>query len=411
MEIKLQRVYCKGMKKVLAVLLIVCCICLSVFAGDFKFLFKDLDQHTELLYGFLPSLIQAGASYEGLSLMPLNLTQIQLSGAAGYTQRAVFQHPDTGEPLDDLIQVYDVIQIRWDLEFLQGLGESPVEGKDLVTVYLGLQGRWEKAVDSLLIEGGGFPKPADIKRDRGTSGKIDVQTIDSWFTDMEAVSSRENSPIYPDFGVDGKVSNALYAGARLNLMDDRWTTNDGILAEARVLWSPSSFFGFWTQGVWGKTLYEAKNPKGLNLFSVVILDRVRFSFLDGPSIPVYAQSKFSLGRNVRGFNSNSYNSNFCAVNSLEVRFAGPEFLFHGIFPRLNVFFDLGYGWGNYFNTGHGDVAAVRADNYLASVGAQLEMDFFDMFDLGLQAAYLLNGTNLRKPGINIQISATFFLDF
>ena len=405
------------MKKALAVILIISFICLSVFAGDVKFLFKDLDQHSELLFGFLPTLIQAGASYEGLELIPENLTQIQLSLAGGYTQRSVFQHPDTGEPLKDLIQIYDVIQIRWDLEFLQGLGESPVEGKDLFTVYAGLQGRWEKAVDSLLLSGGGIPKPADINRDRGTSGKIPVQSIDRWFEDKGAVSSRENSPIYPDFALNGKVSNVLYTGIKLNTMDDRWTANDGILAEARVLWSPgfinnkSSYLGFWASGVWGKTLYEMKANNGRNLFSVVILDRVRFSWLDGTLIPVYAQSSFSLGRNVRGFNSNSYNSNFSAVNSLEVRLAGPEILIHGVFPRLNVFVDMGYGWGNYMNTGHGSVEAVKADNFLASVGAQLEMDFFDMIDLGIQVAYLIKGTNLRKPATNIQIGATFFLDF
>ena len=398
------------MKKALTVILIVSCICLSVFAGDFKFLFKDLDQHPELLKGFLPTLIQAGASYEGLSLMPQDLTQIQLSVAGGYTQRAVFQHPDTGEPIYDYIQIYDVVQVRWDLEFLQGLGESSVEGKDLVTVYAGLQGRWEKAVDSLLLNGGGFPKPKDTKRDRGISGRIPVQTIDSWFEKMDASSNRENSPIYPDFSADGKVTNVLYAGARLNLMDDRWTTNDGILAEARLMWSPG-YFGAWATGVWGKTLYETKAENGRNLFSVVILDRVKVSFLDGSGIPVFVQTPFSLGRNVRGFNGNSYNSNFSAVNSLEVRLAGPEFLFNGIFPRLNIFFDAGYGWGNYFNTGHGSVAAVSANNFLVSTGAQLEMDFFDMIDLGIQAAYLIKGTNLRKPSRNLQISATFFLDF
>lgn len=399
------------MKKILAVLLIICCICLSVFAGDFKFLFKDLDQHSELLYGFLPTLIQVGASYEGLELRPLDLTQIQLSVAGGYTQRSVFQHPDTGKPLSDFIQIYDVVQIRWDLEFLQGLGESPVEGKDLVTVYAGLQGRWEKALDSLLLSGGGIPKPSDIKRDRGTSGKIDVSSIDKWFSEeMNASSNRENSPIYPDFSANGKVTNILYAGARLNLMDDRWTTNDGVLAEARIMWSPG-YFGMWANGVWGKTLYEKKADNGRNVFSVVVLDRVRFSFLDGSGIPVFVQSPFSLGRNVRGFNSNSYNSNFSAVNSIELRLAGPEFLFNGIFPRLNIFFDAGYGFGNYFNTGHGSVEAVKASNFLASVGAQLEMDFWDMIDLGIQVAYIFNRPNLRKPATNIQIGATFFLDF
>ena len=51
------------------------------------------------------------------------------------------------------------------------------------------------------------------------------------------------------------------------------------------------------------------------------------------------------------------------------------------------------------------------ERFLCSTGVQLEMSFFDMFDLGLQVAYLLNGSNLRDPGSRVITGATFFLDF
>ena len=87
------------MKRILTVVLVLALALCSVFAGDFKFLFTELDQHTEILAGFLPTLITIGAGYEGLSLIDGNLTQFQATIGGGYTQRVLFQDPSTGEPL------------------------------------------------------------------------------------------------------------------------------------------------------------------------------------------------------------------------------------------------------------------------------------------------------------------------
>ena len=128
----------------------------------------------------------------------------------------------------------------------------------------------------------------------------------------------------------------------------------------------------------------------------------------------------SLGRNVRGFNTNSFNTNFTVVNNLDIRLAGPEPVMDGIFPRLNIFFDMGWHAGNYFNTGHNGISAKTAsamaekyglERFLCSTGFQLEMCFFDFIDLGFQLAYLINGANPRNPGSSFITGATFFLDF
>ena len=87
------------MKKALTVVLILALAICSVFAGDFKFLFTELDQHTEILAGFLPTLTAIGAGYEGLSLIEGDLTQFQATIGGGYTQRVLYQNPVTGEPL------------------------------------------------------------------------------------------------------------------------------------------------------------------------------------------------------------------------------------------------------------------------------------------------------------------------
>ncbi|MBO4392816.1 MAG: BamA/TamA family outer membrane protein [Spirochaetales bacterium] len=399
------------MKKALVVVLIVFLSVCSVFAGDFKFLFTELDQHTEILAGFLPTLVTIGTSYEGFSFFEGHLTQFQVTIGGGYTQRALFQNPADGQPLRDNIMLYDQIQMRWNLKVQQGFGHSWVEGKDLVTTYIGYEGRYEKAIDSMVL---------GQARARGTSGEVAIPSLDQWFN-SDFGSTLAGNKIYPDLADDYTASMTnLYIGAKLNLMDDRMVSNEGALAEVKFQFAPdflnkkASYYSITFNGVAGTTLLELTNKKGLNLFSLVLIDRVNVNWTDGEKVPVYASMPVSLGRKVRGFNTNSYNTNFTVVNNLDLRVAGPEFLIDGIFPRLNLFFDVGYYAGNYFNTKNEAGAMAEAwglERVLCSTGFQLEMCFFDFIDLGFQLSYLINGVNLRTPDEKFIAGATFFLDF
>lgn len=397
------------MKKALVVVLVVFLAVCSVFAGDFKFLFTELDQHTEILAGFLPTLVTVGTSYEGLSLIDGNLTQIQATIGGGYTQRALFQDPATGAPLVDDIMLYDQIQVRWNLRLQQGFGQSWVEGKDLITAYAGYEGRYETARDSMVM---------GQERERGISGKTAIPSLDNWFG-----STLSGNKIYPDLADDYTAfMNNFYVGAKLNLMDDKMVSNEGATAEVKFQIAPgfankkASYYSITLNAVGGTTLFELTNKQGLNLFSVVLIDRVNVNWTDGDKVPVYASMPVSLGRKVRGFNTNSYNTNFTVVNNLDIRLAGPEFFIDGIFPRLNLFFDAGYYAGNYLNTGHNGVDAVKASDsdfkrFLCSAGFQLEVCFFDFIDLGFQMSYLISGANIRTPDKKFIAGATFFLDF
>ena len=399
------------MKIALVVVLIVFLSVCSVFAGDFKFLFTELDQHTEILAGFLPTLVTIGTSYEGFSFFEGHLTQFQVTIGGGYTQRALFQNPADGQPLRDNIMLYDQIQMRWNLKVQQGFGHSWVEGKDLVTTYIGYEGRYEKAIDSMVL---------GQARARGTSGEVAIPSLDQWFN-SDFGSTLAGNKIYPDLADDYTASMTnLYIGAKLNLMDDRMVSNEGALAEVKFQFAPdflnkkASYYSITFNGVAGTTLLELTNKKGLNLFSLVLIDRVNVNWTDGEKVPVYASMPVSLGRKVRGFNTNSYNTNFTVVNNLDLRVAGPEFLIDGIFPRLNLFFDVGYYAGNYFNTKNEAGAMAEAwglERVLCSTGFQLEMCFFDFIDLGFQLSYLINGVNLRTPDEKFIAGATFFLDF
>lgn len=406
------------MKKVLAFAVIALIALSCVFSGDVKFVFGELAQHPEILFGFCPTLTTVGASYEGLEFVEGDLTQLQAIAGGGYAQLVLFQDPSTGKPLLYDQGVYDSIQFRWNLKMLQGFGDSWVEGKDLVTVYAGYEGRFEKNIDSMAV--GKERKRGYENASLTTVAKIPIKGIDTWF--MDHGTTRQSHSIYPDLaGGDTSFMNNLYVGARLNGMDDRMVSNEGILAELKLQFAPgflnkkASYYSVTLNAVAGTTLYELKDAStGRNSFSIVVLDRVNLNWTDGSKVPVYAQQPVSLGRKVRGFNTGSYNTNFTVVNNFDIRFAGPEPFVDGIFPRANIFFDMGYYAGDYLNTEISALSMAREyglERFLCSTGVQLEMSFFDMFDLGLQVAYLLNGSNLRDPGSRMITGATFFLDF
>lgn len=406
------------MKKVLAFAVVVLIAFSCVFAGDVKFVLGELSQHPEVLFGFCPTLATVGASYEGLGLVDGNLTQLQAIAGGGYAQLVLFQDPSTGEPLLYDQGIYDSIQFRWNLKMLQGFGSSWVEGKDLVTVYAGYEGRFDKNIDSMAV--GKERMHGYVDASLSSFGESAVKTLENWFSTHGAV--RASNAIYPDLaGGDTAFTNSFYVGARLNGMDDRMVSNEGVLAELRLQFAPSflnkkaSYYSITLNAVAGTTLYELEDSSnGRNLFSIVVLDRVNVNWTDGGKVPVYAQQPVSLGRKVRGFNSGSYNTNFTVVNNLDVRFAGPEPFVDGTFPRANLFFDMGFYAGDYLNTGISASSMAQKyglERFLCSTGVQLEVSFFDFFDLGLQVTYLIKGSNLRDPGSRVVMGATFFLDF
>ncbi len=407
------------MKKALIVALVLFVALGSVFAGGFKFLFTELDQHPEILSGFLPTLTAFGTSYEGFEFIPGNLTQLQVTVGGGYTQRVVFQSPYNGVPLIADQGIYDCIQFRWNLKLLQGFGSSWVEGKDLVTVYAGYEGRYEVNTDSMVVGKERYRGYADAGTK--TRGVTPIKSLDDWFSGFVGASKVGNA-IYPDLADDYKAfMTNFYVGAKLNGMDDKMVSTDGFLTELKLQFAPSflnkkaSYYSITFNAVAAKTLYELKSQKSSNnVFSVVIIDRVNVNWTDGSKVPVYAQMPVSLGRKVRGFNTNSYNTNFTVVNNFDIRFSGPEPFIDGIFPRLNAFFDVGYYAGDYFNTelsAKSQAEDFGLERVLCSVGIQLEISFFDFIDLGFQVSRLINGSNLRNPEQRVITGATFFLDF
>lgn len=400
-------------KKLLVLLLALALVSTAVFGGDWRYVFGDLDQHPEILIGFVPSYTTMGVGYSGLSLIPGNRTELQFLTGGGYSQRKVWQDPNTGSPITTNPLIYDVWRVEWLLKFTQGFGHSWVPNKDLVTAYVGYEGRWEDNVDSMVTgktrSNGGVSRP--------------VASISDWFLNPWAATA---NAIYPDLtaSTDGRrmmLGTTFQGGVKLDMMRDLMTSQDGFLADLNVKWAPlalnraldgeADYYSVTLNAVGAWTPYQLKSDDGsLNLFAITLVDRFNVNWTDGRKVPVYAQGGVSLGRKVRGFTTWSYNTRFTMVNNFDVRFAGPEPFFNGLYPRINLFFDIGYGAGAYFNS---SVKPENGYNLLCSTGVQFTVSIFDFIDLGYQLAYIIDGMNYAKgvQAHGIVGSVTFFLDF
>lgn len=381
-------------------------ICSSlVFSSDWRFVFGDLTQNSEILWGFCPSFFMGGVGYDGLKLIENDLTSFQALVGVGYNNRKVWQNPVTGEVMtgnDPLI--FNYLDVSWSFRFLQGFSNNPLNSKkDLVTLSLGYEGKYEKATNSLKV------------------GKNGIVSIDDYFKTYTG-SSTYNGSIYPE--LDGSrdfLGTQFFLNVKLDAMVDNIHHHEGFLANLKIMWGPdalnkalsgsASYFSTYLNLVGAYTLYEIAS-ENQRWFSIVLANRANINYTSGSKVPLFIQGSASLGRKVRGFNSNTYNTEWTFVNNTDLRFSGPDMGLKGLCPRINLFIDFGYGWGNIQNT------KIKSQlNFLSSTGAQFTVTAFDFIDLGYQVAYLIKGNNLydnlKHPGSRVSThgSVTFFLDF
>ena len=376
--------------------------------SDWHFICDSVDQHTELLWGFLPTYIYGGVGYRGLKILDENTTDLQLVLGAGFIQRKLWQDPtatgeDTGKDTLAMMQnpiTYDVLAIEWGLRFKQGFFHSPWDiGSDLLTVTLAYEGKYEQNMDSMVVG----------QERENWGGMFPVKTLDQY------LAGNEVSHIYPDLLGDHKfLSTNFNLGFLVDLMTDDVETNDGLLFSLDFDWSPyalnaalggkADFYSIVFNAVGAKTLYQYK-PKDISWFSMQLVDRVNINWTSGDMVPVYAQKLGSLGRLVRGYANYSYNTELTIVNNLDLRLVSPPLGLKGLYIRMNLFFDIGYGAGRLYNSD------VSKNLWIASTGAQISICVFDFIDLGFQVAYLINGRNYAKGDTPISTGFFFFLDF
>ena len=391
------------MKKKIIMVLAMVLLAFSASASDWTPLITNLDIHPEILWGFCPVYIEGGVSYDGFELIEDRETRLQLIVGGGYGQRKLWQDPVTGESTEkiwDQPLIYDVGFANWALKFIQGFWESPWDpGSDLLQLSVAYEGRYEYSMDSR-VAGETRANFGDPK---------EVLTLDQFL-------GAKGSSVYPDL-----LGNRQYLGTNFNLnlkfdlMADEIIENDGILLELDLNWSPyalnhalggeADFYSIAFEAVGAKTIFSLRDADW-DWFSVQVLDRMLVSWISGDKVPVYAQNDGSLGRQVRGFANFSYNRELTLVNNFEFRFTGPMLGTKLLYPRLIVFFDMGYGAGRYFNSDWSP-----SGDFIASVGASISITLIDALDLGYQISYLIDGYNYENGPGRFVGEFFFFLDF
>lgn len=401
------------MKRVFLLLFCLLLLVCSVAAAAPRYVFADLGQHGDILSGFFPSYLLNGVGYKLHDVKKGgNTTDFQVLVGEGYLQRLLWQDPATGSSrfisdggdwtLDEALR-YNVWTNELSLRFIQGFGQSPVVGKDLLTLIAYVNTRYEK------YYGASSPLFLNI---RGNVNEV---------LDDYRVDGKYDGSVYPELaGANNQfLGTELALSLKYDCMEDTLHTNDGYFVRVMAKYGPKFLNNFSGDGfadyftvtgnlVTAKTLYNLTGDNGRSLLSVVLVDRANMSYTTGDAVPMFIQGDVSLGRKVRGYNTWTYNTEFTSVNNFDVRIAGPGLGLDQIAPRLNIFVDCGYGWGQMFN----EKADKEYSNFLASTGFQIELSMFDMFDLGFEVNYLLTPGKEKytEAGRRITTNATFFLD-
>ena len=201
---------------------------------------------------------------------------------------------------------------------------------------------------------------------------------------------------YPDR--DGTITNILKAGFEVDRLD-KGDVYEGFNIDGSVTYAPPWFFNdyignsdFYNLNLTAKgflPLLELKQENSeLALIGIYLGDRIMVDYQTGTAIPQFYQELPSLGYKMRGFESNSYGTEFSIVNNFDVRFYALELIDDIINPVVTLFFDMGYYAGNYYNT------QTAANGFLCSTGFEAALNLFDFAQVGYRFGFPLVGQNM-----------------
>jgi len=321
-----------------------------------------------------------GVGYKGFPIMPDADTTIWAYLGGGYqtehfyrTSTGVLVAPSAlavGGSLAGQDPTFSRAEGAWRLGIDQGAVWNPRTGTNLVSAFLFYRGRY----DANLLQ---------------TGQLIEASTL-------------------PDKA--GLLLNSIQVGFTYDnlLFDTRHKIRSGISGEISTEWGP----GFLLNTLIGNSSFMRMNlttrgflplfdvaPGGAsNLFSGYLGDFFAADYAFGFSqpVPLYIRQTFGgrdqivgLGGAVRGVDSGSFDTNLKAVNNLELRVNLPALFTPNLVPGLIVFLDAGF----YSQIGEAGVAAPYPSNFIASAGAGLYIDLFDLASLAAYVEYRLDAAN------------------
>ena len=327
----------------------------SLIFGEWVALYEGWEGHPRIGGGLIPTSLSIGLAHQWATR-----TELHISGNAGYHERLLWQDPISGSIRSSNPLIYDHMDLNLGVGVMQRVGKHRVSA----TIAMNFERPLDSIITDTVLE----------------SGK--VLPLDDW----------DPGTVYGQ--IDGWKFIAS-AGYHYDGLTDTRTSGQGI--RGSLVASHTLGVGTWSiigDAVGMMTVYEQKD-EGRNLFSIVLADKLIATYVFGSTITLTEQERTSFGSKIRGFGTFQYPTSFSIANQFDIRINGPEAIYKGIFPRLDLFVDVGYGIGYVGNS------TVWADGFLASAGGSLFFTLGPVMDFGYQMAYLLAGDNPEYPGVKM----------
>ena len=345
-------------KSALAFLLLVMLSPLS--AIGFGYHVFEIRTEPEFSAGVFPTSVKYQFNFPTADMIEGRRTEFAFRLDNGLEYRRLRQDPDTGALLavspPDFPTEYTVLFDEFNLFFAQGFGETRNEGKDLITAFISIDGRFENAYERLSW----LTSPDSMQ------GLFNVYSPDGIMSERFPGSSWIGAPELA--GTRSIFQTSLTAGVVLDWMDDGVTRRDGVRAASYLRYSPQwmplstgnvDFILSWNELELAKTLFSSgqdRRPE-LSWFSVVLSDKLVYRYIAGSKVPAYAQ-----GGDIWG-DGDVPAAAHAVTNRLSLTFYGPQINSLDSFPSLSLFWDLGIGAGRVLNRG-----GVR-ENIFETVGS------------------------------------------
>ena len=336
----------------------------SAFAS-WSFTYDSWEGHPRIGSSLVPTGIRSGVTGDLDPIFSGWETDLVLLAKAGFHERVLWQHPVNGSLLSSSPLLFDLLQFDWTIGVKQSLGSKQ-------NIFLGYRGSYEQALDSM-IEGDAL--------DSGT-----VLGINPWF------SSYGGNTLY---GALSGIGTSLVLNYYYNRQEELL---DGLAFEGTLFLGPkllntnASYASLSAEGIGSLLLYEELDDKKHNLYSIILRNSLQLTYTLGSHIPFSVLKETSLGSLVRGYGYCQYPLDGALANRLSLCFNGPEPFTKGFYPRLVLFFDIGYGFGQLVNT------SVSSQTFLSSAGVSVTYSLLSYMDIGYQMAYLIAGSNPMQPG-------------
>jgi hypothetical protein len=349
--------------------------------------FTGIGLYAYWLGGFVPSGASINVLFTGLQLAPGLDTILEDDIGAGWQSNTFYRNADGSMYMgnDPVVTTFDQAELVNDLGIRQGILWNDSQKRNLLEAFLFYRIRYDYNAQ--------------------TGGAAPQLLFASNFPDRDQI-----------------LANALHAGLSFNTVatDDVHKTRTGVYGEASVEWGP----GFLFNGIGSADYYRlnatfkgyvtlatvSTADGGMNLFSAFLADYLGVDFAGGSSIPVFIFESYggrymraSNATTIHGLDDGHYGADLKILNNLELRLVGPAVIWRDLLPAMFIFLDTGY-YDGFFKDPAGAPGGI-----LASTGAGIYIDVFDLCNLNLYFAYPFSGA--RVDGNAWSIGAGFNLAF